>query len=71
MLPIHQEIHRFFMLAPLHLSTVKSIFSFVTFIMKQVYFSFPVYLHAHQLKRTNKMKFPSKGLQTVQQIDSS
>ena len=30
-----------------------------------------VVTHAHQLKRTNKMKFPSKGLQTVQQIDSS
>ena len=29
-----------------------------------------VHIHAHQLKRTNKMKFPSKGLQTVQQIDS-
>ncbi len=28
-------------------------------------------IHAHQLKRTNKMKFPSKGLQTVQQIDYS
>ena len=27
--------------------------------------------HAHQLKRTNRMKFLSKGLQTVQQMDYS
>ncbi|MGH0791072.1 hypothetical protein ACQVTU_25890 [Bacillus cereus] len=28
-------------------------------------------IHAHQLKRTNRMKFLSKGLQTVQQMDYS